>query len=113
MNGQICYIAGPMSGLPNCNRHEFNLAAKVRSAFGEHVLNPATLPDGLTEQQYMAIGLQMLMAADLVYVLDGFENSAGANAEIALAQKLGTNVVYQDGADHQTILFGYDEADHY
>jgi hypothetical protein len=24
------YIAGPMSGLPDCNRHAFNLAAQVQ-----------------------------------------------------------------------------------
>jgi hypothetical protein len=58
------YIAGPMSGLPDCNRHAFNLAAQVQKSLTHIVLNPATLPVGLSEPEYMQIGITMLMCAE-------------------------------------------------
>jgi hypothetical protein len=100
------YIAGPMSGVPDCNRHAFNLAAQVQKSLTHIVLNPATLPAGLSEPEYMQIGLAMLMCADMVYMLDGWELSQGALAEHALAQKLGLHIVYQEGIDHEIALIG-------
>jgi hypothetical protein len=67
------YIAGPMSGLPDCNRPAFNLAAQVQKSLTHIVLNPATLPVGLSEPEYMQIGLTMLMCADMIYLLNGWE----------------------------------------
>ena len=107
---RIVYIAGPMSGLPDFNRYAFHLAARVRQLLGDKVLNPASLPDGLTERQYMSICIPMIQASDMLYVLDGFETSLGAKAEIALAEKLDIPIVYQEGVDHQTIIFGYEES---
>ena len=51
------YIAGPMSGLPNFNRDAFNLEAERLHALGHIALNPAILPDGLEQHEYMAIKL--------------------------------------------------------
>ena len=100
------YIAGPMSGLPDFNRPAFDIAAAVQSEPGHLVLNPAMLPPGLTEPEYMSICMPMLMCADQLYVLDGYENSFGAQAEIALAQKLDLRIVYQEGVDHEIALIG-------
>ncbi|EAB2293828.1 DUF4406 domain-containing protein [Salmonella enterica] len=82
------YIAGPMSGLPNFNRDRFNEVAGLVVESGNIPLNPATLPDGLPERDYMAIGIAMLQCADAIYLIEGWENSAGAGAEKALADKL-------------------------
>ena len=49
------YIAGPMSGLPNFNRAAFNHAHFHLWSKGHIVLNPARLPDGLTQADYMDI----------------------------------------------------------
>ncbi|HEO9918795.1 TPA: DUF4406 domain-containing protein [Enterobacter asburiae] len=49
------YIAGPMSGLPDFNRAAFNHAHVFLGANGHVVLNPALLPDGLTQAEYMDI----------------------------------------------------------
>lgn len=63
------YIAGPMTGLPHFNRPAFQQAA-INLSFEKHVpLNPAILPDGLTEADYMAIGLTMLQRAEAIYLL--------------------------------------------
>ena len=43
------YIAGPMTGLPEFNRPAFNAAAKEIAASGHVPLNPAILPDGLSQ----------------------------------------------------------------
>ncbi|AFJ47302.1 DUF4406 domain-containing protein [Shimwellia blattae] len=89
------YIAGPMSGIPGFNRSEFHSAATLLSGDGHVVLNPAILPDGLEQREYMDICCAMIRCADGVYMLDGWENSAGARAENALAEKLGMVVMYQ------------------
>ncbi|KAB8305769.1 DUF4406 domain-containing protein [Rouxiella chamberiensis] len=94
------YIAGPMTGLPHFNRPAFNQAA-INLSFEKHVpLNPAILPDGLTEADYMAVGITMLQRADAIYLLTGWQFSAGARAEHALALKLGLEVIEQRESSH-------------
>ncbi|EED1395702.1 DUF4406 domain-containing protein [Escherichia coli] len=84
----VIYIAGPMTGYKDHNRTAFSMAAMKLAAAGHVVLNPATLPDGLSQQQYMSICIPMLMCADAIYLLEGWEESAGAMAEYAMARKL-------------------------
>lgn len=94
------YIAGPMTGLPHFNRAAF-LQAALNLSFEKHVpLNPAILPDGLTEADYMAVGITMLQRADAIYLLTGWQFSAGARAEHALALKLGLEVIEQRVSSH-------------
>ena len=94
------YIAGPMTGLPQFNRPAFHQAA-LNLSFEKHVpLNPAILPDGLTEADYMAVGLTMLQRADAIYLLTGWQFSAGARAEHALALRLGLEVIEQKEIGH-------------
>ena len=59
------YIAGKIAG-DRRYRAKFREAAKALEAAGHVVLNPATLPDGLTDGDYMRIALAMLEASDLV-----------------------------------------------
>ncbi|MFD3245871.1 DUF4406 domain-containing protein [Rahnella aquatilis] len=94
------YIAGPMTGLPHFNRPAFKEAA-INLSFEKHVpLNPASLPDGLSEQDYMAIGMTMLQRAEAIYLLTGWQFSAGARAEHALALKLGLEIIEQRERSH-------------
>ena len=94
------YIAGPMTVLPHFNRPAFNQAA-LNLSFEKHVpLNPAILPDGLTEADYMAVGITMLQRADAIFLLTGWQFSAGARAEHALALKLGLEVIEQRGSNN-------------
>ncbi|ATP90364.1 DUF4406 domain-containing protein [Aeromonas caviae] len=76
------YIAGPMSGLPDCNRPAFHAEANHQRERGHIPLNPATLPDGLSQAEYMACCLPMVMLA-------GWRDSQGATAEFHLAMKCG------------------------
>lgn len=89
------YIAGPMTGLVEFNRPAFMFTAAKLTGRGHVALNPAVPPDGLTQAQYMDICLAMLRCAHAIYLLDGWENSAGARAEKALAEKLRLEIIYQ------------------
>ena len=94
----VIYLAGPISGpLMIENRQRFyDVEAKVLAKwFGNAekvILNPATLPLGLTEQDYMSISMQMLFAADTLVMLDGWEQSAGATIEFNTAKKCGKRI---------------------
>ena len=87
------YIAGPISGLPNFNRDAFNAEAHRLLGLGHVALNPAILPDGLEQHQYMAICIEMVKMADQLVMLPGWERSARARAEHALAIKLGKAII--------------------
>ncbi|TDE19260.1 DUF4406 domain-containing protein [Vibrio owensii] len=86
------YIAGPMTGLPETNCPTFHKVDVNLSRKGFHVLNPALLPDGLSQAEYMDICCAMVRSADAVVLLQGWEQSQGATAEYHLAKKLGKTV---------------------
>lgn len=90
------YIAGPMSGLIEFNRPAFMFTAEKLTGRGHTALNPAILPDGLLQAEYMDICLAMLRCADAIYMLEGWEHSAGARAENALAEKLEMEIIFQE-----------------
>lgn len=87
------FISGPMSGLPNFNRDAFNAEAHRLLGLGHVALNPAILPDGLEQHEYMAICIEMVKMADQLVMLPGWERSAGARSEHALAIKLGKAII--------------------
>ena len=76
------YIAGPMTGYENFNREAFHKAEEALKQEGHTVLNPAVLPDGLTQPHYMDICMAMIRCVDAVYMLKGWQRSAGAKAEL-------------------------------
>ncbi|CAH9012702.1 hypothetical protein VP168E361_P0057 [Vibrio phage 168E36-1] len=97
----IVYIAGAISGDVVANRHRFAAAKHsiMASSTNTTVLNPAELPDGLTQTQYMSICLPMVMMSTSIFMLTGWEKSKGAVAEHALAEKLGIEINYQGQHD--------------
>ena len=68
------YIAGKIAG-DRRYRAKFREAAKALEAAGHVVLNPATLPDGLTDGDYMRICMAMVDAADLAVFLPDYQES--------------------------------------
>jgi hypothetical protein len=86
------YIAGPMSGYDNFNRDKFNHFAGELETKGYVVLNPATLPGGLTQAEYMDICCAMIRSATSLLMLDDWAKSDGAVAEHYLAKKLGKTI---------------------
>ena len=108
------YIAGPMRGIKDFNFPEFDAVAEWIRTFGYEVFNPADrdrevhgegvntsatgdLKDiehtGFSLRDALGADLQWIAAhADAVCVLPGWENSKGAQAEVALARALGLEV---------------------
>lgn len=82
------YIAGKITD-DRKYRTKFREASKAMEALGHVVLNPATLPDGLEQVDYMRICLAMLEAADLAMFLPDYRESAGAMIEWAWCQRTG------------------------
>lgn len=102
----VVFIAGPMTGYHNFNRDEFNTEARYMEERGFTVLNPAILPDGLLHSHYLFITLSMLETADAIFMLDGWEESDGAQREFKRARELGLMFMYQSWANaKRSILF--------
>jgi hypothetical protein len=105
------YVAGPMRRLPEFNFPAFHYAAKALRERGHEVFNPAEAdenngfdPSGMTGQEdlsHLGFDLRSALGADLAFichkadavvVLNGWERSLGANAEVATARALGLRV---------------------
>lgn len=100
------YISGPMTGLPLHNFPAFEAAAASLRAAGHLVLSPheKTLCDGfdpaLSEDDNafdlraaLLWDCEAVASSDAVALLPGFEESAGAAMEVALAVALGLPVL--------------------
>lgn len=88
------YISGPMSDIPLFNRPAFNARAAELRKLGHEVLNPAECdlgPDA-TWKDYMLLDIRMLMDADAIDKLDGWEQSKGATFENLVAETVGIPV---------------------
>ena len=93
VNRQITlYLSGPMTGKPEFNYPAFHAAAKRLRGMGYFVLNPAESFDGDTSrprEDYMRKDIEMLLQADMVALLPGWEKSKGVAVELAVATSLG------------------------
>ncbi len=83
------FLSGPISSRMETYKAEFDDAARIVSEAGHLPLNPATLPIGMENRDYMRICLAMLDSADLLLQLPGWGKSAGAIAERTVAMKTG------------------------
>ena len=81
----VIYLAGPITGVADYRERFAAAEATMRRAYPAAViLNPATLPEGMTPGQYMRICLAMMDCADEVVFLAGWGNSVGAGIERSL-----------------------------
>lgn len=86
------YIAGKINGDPNY-RAKFEEAERLLEDQGLTVLNPAMLPEGLEQADYMRICLAMLESADVVVLLHDWYISQGACLERGYAAYTGKRVM--------------------
>lgn len=89
------YISGPMTGLPDLNFPAFHAETMRLRSLGYGVANPAELnPDpGTGWHECMRNDLRVLLDCDILALLDGWQNSAGAHLEIHIAHRVGMEVV--------------------
>jgi hypothetical protein len=88
------YISGPMTGLPNLNREAFEAAEKMLDRKKCYVANPHKIESPLdTYEGHMAADIRELTYCDAIYLLPGWSESRGAQAEFAVAKVLGLLVI--------------------
>jgi hypothetical protein len=96
----VLYVAGPMTGYPDFNYPAFNAAARMLAGFGYSILNPVDAEEknptpGKPQEWdwYMRHALRMVLDADGIALLPGWEDSRGAKLEVAVAQALGMDAL--------------------
>lgn len=82
------YIGGKITG-DEYYREKFNVFSEIEQKRGNVVLNPAMLPSGMTQADYMRICFAMLDCADQACFLPDYEQSEGAMLEVAYCKKTG------------------------
>ncbi len=105
------YLAGPMAGVEAHNFPAFDAAEKRIAAMGMEAVSPANLSRKVCAEAaldvrtlsieeaermmpaFMAVDLSALCTCDAIYMLPGWESSAGAKIEHALAEYLGLEVL--------------------
>lgn len=87
------YISGSISKNPNY-KEQFAAAEKDLRELGYEVLNPAKNTGNLYKE-YIDKGLLQEMKCDAIYMLQNFEESTGAMLELAYAQAVGMQIIYQ------------------
>ncbi len=85
------YIAGKIIG----NVKYKEIFAQAERAYSKEysVLNPATLPEGMSAADYMRICFAMIDTADLVVFLPGWRTSPGARLEKEYCSYIGKGVI--------------------
>lgn len=94
----ITYIAGPMTGYPEFNYPAFAAAAEELRAQGRTVISPAELhpaDPSVAWDWYLRRDLAELVKCSHIYLLNGWQNSKGANLEYSVALTLGMTIHHQ------------------
>lgn len=91
----MVYISGAITGTSDY-MERFARAEKVLTERGMSVINPAKvnsmMPQDTTYDQYMKMSFCMLSMCQRIYMIDGWENSKGANMERDYARKHGIDI---------------------
>lgn len=96
------YICGPISGLPNLNREEFEATEILLRKKGFEPINPHITCKNILLENFnshedhwnacMRADIAQLLTADFIYVLPRWDQSVGARIEVRLAK--GINIPF-------------------
>lgn len=100
------FISGPMTGLPAYNFPKFNLVAQQLRDKGYDVVNPVDIckkysvekvtSDQKVFDQMIQDQLHALAQCDMIYFLEGWEHSVGAQREYKYARIYGLKFRYEN-----------------
>lgn len=88
------YIAGKITGFDGFE-NKFKKAENELKIRGHKVLNPAILPKGFKQDEYMHICYSMIDVCDCVYFLDNWMDSVGAKLEYEYAKKNNKKIFFE------------------
>ena len=91
------YISGPITGNPGY-MSDFAEAQSHLERLGHTVINPAAFNSVLPEleyEEYMKMDFAMLELCDVIYMLEGWQKSCGANREYGYAIGKGMEVLFE------------------
>lgn len=94
----LVYISGKITGNENY-KDDFRKAELWLKLNDYTPINPAKLDEALpklTYQQFMAIDYKLIELCDAIFMLDGWQKSKSACAELSYAKSLGKKPIYQD-----------------
>ena len=95
LEGKIVFISGAITGVDGY-KQIFDATEQWLLEQDCTVLNPAVLPpSGLEWEACLRITKAMVREADAIYVLQNWEHSQGVREEIALAESLGKEIIYE------------------
>jgi hypothetical protein len=91
------YVSGPMTGVPYYNFPAFDEAAARLRGMGYEVVNPAdkVIVEGWEWTDYLRHDIKEVCDCEAIFMLEGWEKSAGAQLEIEVARGLGLEVLYE------------------
>lgn len=96
MSEAVVYIVGAISLDGDYYRKFKEAESDLRFKGFDKIINPSCLPDNLPYRRYAPISIAFVEACDVVFVLNNYENSVGAQAEIAYAKMAGKEIIYQE-----------------
>jgi hypothetical protein len=95
------YISGPVTGVPDYRENFEDAEQRIYKDIdgNAHVINPARVLGELPEmeyEEYMKISLHLLGMCDTIYMLDGWQQSTGANRELGYALASDMLIIKED-----------------